>query len=84
MLGERNSDLQQLGCRHRGGKEGREGGKERDRGREHLSRLQHVLKAHSQPDATIYSEIEGKKTECQKEKNMMKCRQRGSARRRRE
>lgn len=57
-----------LGCRNRGGQEGREGGRERDRGREHLSRLQHVLRAHSQPDATIYSEIEEEKTECQKEK----------------
>lgn len=33
-----------------------------------------MLKAHSQPDATIYSEIERKKTECQREKNMIKCR----------
>lgn len=43
-----------------------------------------MLKAHSQPDATIYSETEGKKTVSEGKKNMMKCRQRGSARKRRE
>lgn len=41
--------------------------------REHLSRLQQVLKAHSQPDATIYSE--GKKVS--ERKNMIKGRSSG-------